>query len=108
MNSPSLAATVRRALDALAAAPVHAYRYTLRPLLPPSCRFFPSCSEYALEAIRLHGGLSGSALALGRLCRCHPWNPGGVDPVPQTFQPLRALRARLPDASRVGPTAKGD
>ena len=108
MKTSHLAAAVRRAFDALAAAPVHAYRYTLRPLLPPSCRFFPSCSEYALEAIRRHGGLSGSALALGRLCRCHPWNAGGVDPVPHTFQPLRALRARLPAVLRDGPTAKGD
>ncbi|HEX4842147.1 MAG TPA: membrane protein insertion efficiency factor YidD [Limnobacter sp.] len=51
-------------------------------MFPPSCRFYPSCSEYALDAVKIHGALRGSALALGRVCRCNPWNAGGFDPVP--------------------------
>lgn len=108
MTSHDLPSAIRRALAALASAPVHAYRYAVSPLLPPSCRFFPSCSEYALEAIGRHGALGGSLLAVSRLCRCHPWNTGGVDPVPETFQPLRAIAARWPGAPRAGSTAKVD
>lgn len=52
--------------------------------LPRACRFYPSCSQYAAEAIAEHGLLRGSLLALQRLARCHPWNPGGVDLVPKT------------------------
>jgi putative membrane protein insertion efficiency factor len=59
-----------------------AYRYLVSPLLPPSCRYQPTCSCYAEEALRRHGVVSGSALALRRLARCHPWRPGGYDPVP--------------------------
>ncbi|MBU6272631.1 MAG: membrane protein insertion efficiency factor YidD [Betaproteobacteria bacterium] len=66
----------------LLSAPIHAYRYAISPMMAPACRFFPSCSEYALEAIARHGVLSGGWLAARRLCRCHPWNPGGLDPVP--------------------------
>jgi putative membrane protein insertion efficiency factor len=51
---------------------------------PPKCRFAPSCSQYALEAIETHGAISGSWLAVRRISRCHPWNPGGFDPVPGT------------------------
>jgi len=61
---------------------VRAYRYCLSPLLPPSCRFYPSCSEYAEEALARHGALRGGWLAARRVCRCGPWNPGGHDPVP--------------------------
>jgi len=61
---------------------VRSYQLLVRPLLPPSCRFFPSCSEYAAEAIRRHGAWRGSWLAARRLCRCGPWHPGGHDPVP--------------------------
>jgi putative membrane protein insertion efficiency factor len=55
------------------------YQLAISPLLPPACRFYPSCSQYALVAIREHGVLRGGWLALARLGRCHPWNPGGVD-----------------------------
>ena len=61
---------------------VRAYQLVLSPLLPPSCRFTPSCSAYALEALSRHGALRGTWLAVRRLARCHPWNPGGYDPVP--------------------------
>ncbi|WP_300340219.1 membrane protein insertion efficiency factor YidD [Accumulibacter sp.] len=58
------------------------YRYALSPMLGRRCRFFPSCSEYAAEAVAKHGAGKGTILALQRLLRCHPWNPGGFDPVP--------------------------
>ncbi|WP_026421799.1 membrane protein insertion efficiency factor YidD [Actinokineospora inagensis] len=62
--------------------PVRGYRRWVSPLLPPACRFYPSCSEYAAEALTTHGALRGSWLALRRLLRCGPWHPGGLDPVP--------------------------
>jgi putative membrane protein insertion efficiency factor len=61
---------------------IKAYRYLLSPLLGPSCRFYPTCSAYAAEAIDTHGVLRGSWLAVRRILRCHPWHPGGIDPVP--------------------------
>ena len=62
--------------------PVRAYRKWLSPVLPPACRFYPSCSAYAVEALTTHGALRGSWLAARRLLRCGPWHPGGLDPVP--------------------------
>ncbi len=61
---------------------VGAYRWLVSPLLPPACRFYPSCSAYAAEAIRRHGAVRGSVLTVKRLARCHPLCEGGVDPVP--------------------------
>lgn len=61
---------------------IRLYQLAISPLLPKACRFYPSCSQYALESVTLHGALRGSALAVARLARCHPWNPGGVDFVP--------------------------
>ena len=58
------------------------YRFAVRPLLGASCRFLPSCSDYASAAITKHGALRGSALSAARVCRCHPFNAGGFDPVP--------------------------
>jgi hypothetical protein len=67
-----------RALIAVLAA----YRYALSPMLGRNCRFHPSCSEYAQEALERHGALRGLWLALRRVGRCQPWHPGGYDPVP--------------------------
>ncbi len=61
---------------------VHAYRLLVSPLLGLNCRFLPSCSAYALEAIETHGAAGGGWLAAKRLCRCHPWGGDGYDPVP--------------------------
>jgi uncharacterized protein len=61
---------------------ISVYRKYLSPLKPPSCRFYPTCSEYALEAIEKYGALKGLYLAVRRVLRCHPLNPGGFDPVP--------------------------
>ena len=58
------------------------YKKYISPLLPPACRFSPTCSEYAAEAITVHGSLKGSWFALLRLLKCHPFHPGGYDPVP--------------------------
>jgi putative membrane protein insertion efficiency factor len=66
---------------------IRGYQWLLRPLLGPHCRFYPSCSEYAKEAIERHGALTGSWLAARRVCRCHPYHPGGYDPVPD--DPIR-------------------
>lgn len=60
---------------------IHLYRRLLSPVLPPSCRFHPTCSAYALEAIRRYGAFKGSFLSLRRVLKCHPWHPGGYDPV---------------------------
>ncbi len=58
---------------------IRLYQLAISPLLPSACRFYPSCSQYALVAVRERGVLRGGWLALARLARCHPWNPGGVD-----------------------------
>jgi putative membrane protein insertion efficiency factor len=60
-----------------------AYRLLVTPLLPPACRFAPTCSQFAIEAIERYGAGRGSVLAARRIARCHPWNAGGYDPVPE-------------------------
>lgn len=62
------------------------YRYGISPMLGRNCRFHPTCSEYAMEAIKVHGSLRGSWLALKRVGKCHPFHPGGFDPVPEHLQ----------------------
>jgi putative membrane protein insertion efficiency factor len=62
---------------------VRVYQLVVSPLLPPACRFLPTCSEYAVEAIERHGAGRGIVLAIKRLARCHPWGGSGYDPVPQ-------------------------
>jgi hypothetical protein len=70
---------------------IRGYQLIISPMLGPRCRFHPSCSNYALEAIEQHGAARGAWLALRRLSRCHPLHPGGYDPVP-------AAKSRLPQA----------
>jgi len=60
---------------------LRAYQVLISPLLPPACRFTPTCSDYAIEAVRQHGALRGFYMAVRRLLRCHPFHPGGYDPV---------------------------
>lgn len=66
----------------LVVALLRAYRFAISPMYGQVCRYYPSCSAYALEAVETHGALKGSWLALRRLGRCHPWTAGGIDPVP--------------------------
>lgn len=61
------------------------YQYVISPLLGPRCRFYPSCSTYALEALQRHGTIGGSYLTFRRLLKCHPFHEGGIDPVPEKF-----------------------
>lgn len=61
---------------------IRGYQRTWSAVFPPTCRYWPSCSEYAIEALQLHGPARGSWLALKRVCRCHPWGGHGLDPVP--------------------------
>jgi putative membrane protein insertion efficiency factor len=75
---PAPARVPRRLLATL----IRGYQRFVSPALPPSCRFYPSCSQYALEAVTRHGALKGGWLAARRLARCHPFHPGGFDPVP--------------------------
>jgi len=65
-----------------AALVIRGYQRFISPALPPACRFSPSCSQYTLEAIVRYGAIRGSWLGMKRVARCHPWNPGGYDPVP--------------------------
>jgi len=71
-----------RILRWLAILPIKFYKLALSPLLPMACRFTPTCSEYAEQAIKKHGILKGSALAAKRISKCHPWGDSGYDPVP--------------------------
>jgi hypothetical protein len=84
-----------RALLALVLAPLWVYRRVISPMTPQTCRYYPSCSAYAEQALKTHGALRGSWLALRRLGRCHPWTPGGVDHVP----PARTSRGQTPASS---------
>ena len=62
--------------------PIYFYRACISPLKPPTCRFVPTCSEYAIQAIKKYGPLKGTYLAIKRILRCHPWGGSGSDPVP--------------------------
>ncbi len=69
---------------------IRGYQITLSPLLPPACRFYPTCSQYMLEAVQRYGAVRGGWLGLKRVGRCHPFHPGGYDPVPDLENPSRA------------------
>ena len=71
-------------MKALLLGALRLYQIVLSPWIGNQCRFYPTCSEYARQAVELHGSLRGSLLAGRRLCKCHPWHPGGFDPVPGT------------------------
>ena len=73
---------VRKLFVWLLLLPIYFYKVAISPLTPPSCRYTPSCSTYAVEAIRKHGPLRGLYLAVRRILRCHPWGGSGYDPVP--------------------------
>jgi hypothetical protein len=80
---------------------VRFYQRAIGPTLPPRCRFYPSCSAYALEALEQHGAARGSWLAARRLAKCAPWHPGGVDPVPEPRQ-RRSAPGPLPGTPEPG------
>lgn len=73
---------MRNPLALIAVIGIRMYQRVISPMFPPTCRFMPTCSNYALTAIERHGLLKGGWLAVKRIGRCHPWNPGGYDPVP--------------------------
>lgn len=105
----ALAETLKRLPSRVAAVPLLAYRYGVSPVIGPRCRFHPSCSEYGLQALRSFGLARGAWLIGARLVRCHPWHPGGVDPLPETFDaaaPSRYLGRVLRDGAR--PRAAAD
>jgi putative membrane protein insertion efficiency factor len=88
-------------------AAVRFYQRAISPALPPRCRFHPTCSAYALEALERHGAARGSWLALRRLAKCAPWHPGGVDLVPEPGS-RRGARAGTPAAGHTSSTAAPD
>ncbi len=82
---------------------VRVYQCSLSPLLGADCRFAPSCSCYAVEALRRHGAARGAALAAWRVLRCNPWNEGGYDPVPEHVTPARHQPRADARPGRMGP-----
>lgn len=82
MDIGEIRVMVRRVAVWVLQVPIHAYRWLVSPLLGPRCRYQPSCSAYALQALSVHGPVRGSYLAVRRVMRCHPLRPGGSDPVP--------------------------
>lgn len=76
----------KRIIRKLAIAPIRFYQMSISPMFPAACRYTPTCSQYAVEAIERHGALRGGWLAVKRICRCHPWGGYGYDPVPPREQ----------------------
>ena len=101
MSARQVGDIVRGVVVAALTLPIRAYQLVISPLLGPRCRFYPSCSAYAVTAIRRHGPLRGTWLAAWRLLRCHPWNLGGPDPVPPArHRTAGAPRDRVPQGAR--------
>jgi uncharacterized protein len=75
-------AYIRKALVVILLVPIYFYKRCISPMFPPCCRFTPTCSQYAIEALKKHGPFYGTYLAIRRILRCHPWGGSGYDPVP--------------------------
>ncbi len=86
----SVITAIRAAVTAALVGVLRFYQRWISPALPPTCRFYPTCSAYAVEALQVHGPLRGSWLTVRRLAKCAPWHPGGIDPVP----PVRGASTR--------------
>ena len=82
-------------MKAILLALLKGYKFAISPMLGQNCRFYPSCSEYAAEAIREYGACKGSFMAGKRLCKCHPWHPGGVDIVPPKVAPTSVAASEI-------------
>ena len=93
--------TLGRALTAVLVLSIRGYQVTISPRLGPTCRYYPSCSNYALGAVRVHGPVKGSILTVARLARCNPWSHGGIDHVPARGK-WRGDNQVRPTATRVG------
>jgi putative membrane protein insertion efficiency factor len=89
---------IRNSFIWIAILPVRIYQYTISPLLPTSCRHVPTCSQYTIEALRVHGLFRGTYLAVHRILRCHPWGTHGYDPVPP--KPYRIFKFRKLDTKK--------
>lgn len=86
---------IMKILSWILLAPVYFYKYALSPLIPASCRHVPTCSQYAIEAIKIHGPFKGLWLATRRISRCHPWGTHGYDPVPPRHKiPVQELKLK--------------
>lgn len=88
MNGRAVVRTMRRAPAVAIVGLIRGYQLVISPLYGPTCKYYPSCSHYGLEAVRRHGAARGLVLAGWRLLRCNPWSHGGVDDVPAAGQPL--------------------
>ncbi|AQQ52747.1 membrane protein insertion efficiency factor YidD [Planococcus lenghuensis] len=76
-------------MKAILTGTIRFYQRYISPMTPPSCRFYPTCSHYGLEAVQMHGAVKGSYLAIRRILRCHPFHAGGFDPVPEKWPPKK-------------------
>lgn len=96
MNMRKVVHALSHAIAWLLVLPIRFYQKCISPYTPPSCRFTPTCSEYARQALLKHGPVKGMILAVWRILRCNPWGGSGYDPVPETFS-FRKLTARRPN-----------
>lgn len=91
--------TIRRLPQLVLLGLLRVYQSVVSPMTGPTCRYYPSCSQYAVVAVQRHGAVRGSWLAVRRLARCHPWTPGGVDDVPPARDPRSSTRSAGSGAS---------